>query len=389
MSGIWDTKADNVKKGDNLRDISPLTNKTRKDDYGFTHYVFSKKMFKNPWYTIPDDEFELFKKFMDGGSRAFPSDGHIPCDIVAGEARLILNNIIELSKDPNSKHYKEAQEALKEGGKFNLVRGTLKLYLGKYTRRDWRRKRFTDDIDFWIFKIHVLHHVLRRLGWMRNTTTQEWEKSVQWVNPYTNRIRKQKLIAANDLDQLLDFGAGAYLEGTSLKNIFNKKIKRGHDVDLSDIINIAMIKGKDIDNYGDKNREEEWIKAWTAFEEAANTRSSRITSNLISLCRFSMGIADYSERVSLAIKKFNDIIFDKVKYPDSQVKKICRTSIHWVKFFSENGPDATRDMFHDFFHQQAEEKPIHVKNLRNFTQKLLELLNSKYKYLKIIFEIEN
>ncbi|GAH36016.1 unnamed protein product, partial [marine sediment metagenome] len=153
--------------------------------------------------------------------------------------------------------------------------------------------------------------------------------------------------------------------------------------------NIAMIKGKDIDNNGDKNREEEWIKTWTAFEEAANTRSSRITSNLISLCRFSMGIADYSERVSLAIKKFNDIIFDKLKYPNSQVKKICRTSIHWVKFFSENGPDATREMFHDFFHQQAEEKPIHVENLRNFAQKLLELLNSKYKYLKIIFEIEN
>ena len=57
MSGIWDTKADAVKRGDTFRDVSPIVGKTRIDDYGFTHYVFSKKMFKNPWYTIPDDEY--------------------------------------------------------------------------------------------------------------------------------------------------------------------------------------------------------------------------------------------------------------------------------------------------------------------------------------------
>ena len=387
MSGIWDTKADIVNKNDNLRDVVPIIEKTRITN-GSTHYVFSKVMFNNPWYIIPDDDLELFKKFIDGGSRAFPSDGHIPCDVVAREARLILNKIVEISEDPKSIHYKEAKDALRNG-KFNLVRGTLKLYLNKYTSRDWRRKRFTDDIDFWIFKVYMLFHVLKLLNYRKNTTTKEWEKSVQWVNPFTKRIRNQVLIAANDLDQLLDFGAGSYLEGTSLKNIFNKKIKRGHDVDLSDIMNIAMVEGRDGIYREDKNREQEWLNSWTAFEEAANTRSSRITSNLISLCRFSKGIADYLERVHLAIAKYNHLFFDRTQYPDNQMKRICRISNHWLNFLKENGPEATREMIHDFYLRQAEEKVKHVQNLRSFVKKLLDLVNSKYKYLKVIFEIEN
>ncbi len=388
MDGIWDIKADTVKKGDNLRDVSPIIEKTIIDNDGFTHYFFSKIMFKNPWYNIPLDEFELFKKYIDGGSRAYPSDGNIPCDVVAKEGRVILNEIVELSKDSNGKHFEEAKEILKNG-KYNVVRGTLKLYLGKYTTRDWRRKRFTDDIDFWIFKIHVLHHVLRRTGWIRNDKTREWEKRIQWVNPDTNETKTQVLIAANDLDQLLDFGAGAYLEGTGLKNIFNKKIKRGHDVDLSDLINIAMVRGHDGKYIGDIEIEEEWVNAWEAFEEGANTRSSSITSNLISLCRLSMGIAEHLERVSKALIRYNDLIFDKTISPDNEIKRICRTSIHWVKYLSDNGPDATREMLHDFYHKQAEMKPQHAKNLIDFAKKVLNLLNSKYKHLKVIFEIEN
>ena len=388
MDGIWDTRADTMKKGDNLREVSPITEKTIIDNDGFTHYFFTKMIFKNPWYKIPLDEYELFKKYIDGGSRSYPSDGNIPCDIVASEARIILNEIVELSKDSNSKHFEDAKDSLKKG-KFNLVRGTLKLYLGKYTTRDWRRKRFTDDIDFWIFKIHVLHHVLRRTGWVRNEKTREWEKRIEWVNPDTNETKKQVLIAANDLDQLLDFGAGAYLEGTGLKNVFNKKIKRGHDVDLSDLINIAMVRGQDEKCLGDKGREEEWFKAWEAFEEAANTRNIRTTSNLISLCRISMGIAEYLERVSSALIRYNDVIFNKNFITDSELTRICRTSIHWVKYLSDNGSEATRKLLHDFYHEQAEMKPLHAKNLREFAERVLKLLNSKYKHLKVIFEIQN
>ena len=63
MNTIWDTKSDTVHKGDNLRDVNPLMDKTRINENGFTHYCFSKTVFNNPWYVIPDDDLELFNKF--------------------------------------------------------------------------------------------------------------------------------------------------------------------------------------------------------------------------------------------------------------------------------------------------------------------------------------
>ena len=376
MTSIWDTKADAIQKGDNLRDVSPLLEKSRVDENGFTHYLFTKLMFNNPWYKIPYNELELFKKYLDGGSRAYPSDGRIPCDIVAGEARKILNKIVDISKDPKHTYYKDACEALKDG-KFSLIRGTIKLYLAKYTSRDWRRKRFTDDLDFWVFKIHLLDHVLREMGWVKNKETGEYEKIVQWTNPDTGEMRHEALCAANNLNQLLDFGAGSYLEGTKLKEIFNKKLKRGHDVDLSDIINVVL-HNKDL-----------WNDTWESFEAATNTRSSRITSNIISLCRYSLGISDYLERVSNAINKYHGRVLDMNEYPDESIKKICNMSIHWMKYFEENGSNDTRNMINKFLLEQVDEKQIQAKNLRIFVDKLLRLLNSKYEYLKIIFEVEN
>jgi hypothetical protein len=38
MNGIWDIKADAVKKGDNHRDVSPLIDKTWKDDRFYSLY---------------------------------------------------------------------------------------------------------------------------------------------------------------------------------------------------------------------------------------------------------------------------------------------------------------------------------------------------------------
>jgi hypothetical protein len=380
MNAIWDTKADAVQKGDNLREVNPY--KTTKDEEGFTHYTFSKIIFNNPWYEIPDDDLELFKKFVEGGSRSYPSDGSIPCDIVAGEARKILNRIVEISNEPNNVFYNEACKAIKDG-KFELVRGTLKLYLGKYTTRDWRRKRFTDDIDFWTFQIHLLDHVLREMGWVKNKESGEWEKSVEWVNPDTGETRYEALCAANNLNQLLDFGAGSYLEGTKLREIFNKKLKRGHDVDLSDIINVALYQ-----EASTGRNSEEWNEIWVSFEAATNTRNSRITSNIIALCRYSLGIADHLERISQSLVKHHKKIFDRNEYPNEALKRICRTSIHWMEYLKNNGPDATRNMIHDFLLEQRDEKPIQVKNLRLFVKKVLKLLNSKYEYLKIRFEVE-
>jgi hypothetical protein len=375
MTSIWDTKADAVEKGDNLRDVSPLPEKSKTDENGVTHYVFTKLMFNNAWYKIPDDDLELFKKYIDGGSRSYPSDGRIPCDVVAGEARKILNKIVDISKDSKHTYYKDACEALQDG-KLSLIRGTLKLYLGKYTSRDWRRKRFTDDLDFWIFKVHLLDHVLREMGWTRNKETGEYEKTVQWTNPDTGVVRHEALCAANNLNQLLDFGAGSYLEGTELKEIFNKKMKRGHDVDLSDIMNVVL-HNNDLGN-----------ETWESFEAATNTRNSRITSNLISLCRYSLGTADYLERVSNVINKNHKRILDINEYPDESLEKISKMSIHWMKYLEENGPSKTRSMIHEFLIDQVDEKQNQAKNLRKFTENVLELLNSKYEYLNIVFEIE-
>ena len=383
MNTIWDIKADVVHKGDKLRDVSPLHNKTKVDKDGFTHYIFSKVLFNNPWYTIPDNELELFKKFLDGGSRAYPSDGSIPCDIVAGEAKKVLNHIVACSEDSNNPYCDNAKLALKDGKKA-LVRGTLKLYLGKYTTRDWRRKRFTDDIDFWCFQISVLEHALKECGWIKNKETSEWEKKIEWVNPDTGETRYEELCAANNLNQLLDFGAGSFLEGTSLKEIFNKKLKRGHDVDLSDIINTVLYSESLSENYRN-----EWNEVWISFEAATNTRNTRVTSNLVSLCRYSLGVADHLERVSNAINNYHEKIYDKNEYPDESLKRICKTSIHWMKFLKENGPDDTRYMIHEFLLEQKDEKQIHAKNLRKFVKKVLKLLNAKYEYLKIVFEVEN
>jgi hypothetical protein len=382
MTSIWDIKADAMQKGDNLRDVSPMAERSKTDENGFTHYVFTKLVFNNPWYKIPSDDLELFEKYLGGGSRNYPSDGKIPCDIVASEARKVLNHITRCSEDSNNPYCNSAKKALKDGKKA-MVRGTLKLYLSKYTSRDWRRKRFTDDIDFWTFEIGTLDHALKECGWSKNKETGEFEKQVQWTNPKTGETRYEALCAANNLNQLLDFGAGSYLEGTGLKEIFNKKLKRGHDVDISDIMNVAL-HNEDLVN----GTKKDWTDVWESFEAATNTRNSRITSNLISLCRYSSGTADYLERVSNAINKYHERIINENHYPFESIEKICKMSIHWMKFFEENGPNDTRIMIHEFLLGQMEEKQKQAANLRKFVEKILNLLNSKYEYLKIIFEIE-
>jgi len=377
---LWDRKADEQKNGDQLRDVTPV--EIKEDDEGFTHYIFDKNIFDNPWYDIPQDDLKLFKHFLDGGSRSYPSDGNIPCDIIADEAENVLDKIEELAKDPDSKYYEQAKKALKDG-KNNIVRGTLKLYLAKYTTRDWRRKRFTDDIDFWCFDFELLDAVLSECGFVRNKKTGEWEKRITWHNPKTDEIRHEVLFAANNVNQILDFGAGSYLEGSSLKEIFQKKIKRGHDVDLSDIINVAMLQ-----NHQPSEQKNEWDEAWNAFEEAANTRNKRTISNFISLSRYALAVADHLEKVANAVENHNELIFDDSKYPEEKIREICRISIHWQKYYEKHGVESTRRMIHDFLLDQTEKRKHYAENLRNFVSKLLDLVNSKVKHQKAIFEIK-
>ncbi|KKM84581.1 hypothetical protein LCGC14_1297710 [marine sediment metagenome] len=382
MNGIWDLKADGVEKGDNIRDVTHIIKKTYKDIKGFTHYIFSKTMFKNQRYFIPSNDFKLFQKFIDGGSREYPSDGNIPTDLVASEARIILKEIVKLSKNPNAPYHKEAVAAL-GNGKFGLVRGTVKLYLGKYTSRDWRRKRFTDDIDFWIYKVDLLEYSLKNNGWVKNKITREWEKLVYWDNPLTLKKEAHVLIASNDINQALDFGGGEYLEGTRLKDIFKKKLKRGHDVDISDIINVAMVFNK-----AEGFAIDEWYESSEAFEESANTRSTRIVSNLISLVRHSYAIANYLYRLGNVLIKLHDLIFDKILNPESKIVKITKVSVHWQKYLKRHGPDKTRELIHNYIFEQGHIKLYYSKNLQNFAENVLKLLNNKIKHLKVVFEIE-
>ena len=384
MYDFWDVKADSVKKGDHLRYIAPILNKTKKDENGFTHYVFSKCMFHNPKFTIPDDDYELFEKFLDGGSREYPSDGNVPVDVIAFEANNILDEITEIANNPNHKYCKIAREELKKNGRKGLVRGTIKLYLGYYTTRDWRRKRFTDDIDFWILNKNLLEYVLKKKGWKRNNKTKEFEKIIKWVNYTTNKEETSLIIASNDTDQLLDFCNGCYLEGSTLLDVFRKKIKRGHDVDLSDIINVAIANNGDI-----RELNEDWIKIWSVFDEATNIRSTRITSNIISLCRFSYGIAEYLERVGRAIGKYNQLVFETSKYSDNEIINVCKSSSNYYNQTISLEPNITRNRIYSNLEKQKTKKQQYAKNLRKFANKVLDTLNSKFREVKVYFEVED
>ena len=127
---------------------------------------------------------------------------------------------------------------------------------------------------------------------------------------------------------------------------------------------------------------------WESFEVTTNTRDAKITSNIISLCCFSLGIADHLERISFALDKHHIKIFDKKEYLDQSIRKVSRKLMNWRNDLEGNGPEVTRDMIHEFLLKQKEEKLKHVRNLRTFSQDILKLLNSKYEYLKIIFEID-
>ncbi|TFF89062.1 MAG: hypothetical protein EU549_01865 [Promethearchaeota archaeon] len=385
MNHLWDTRADEVLPGDKRRRVVPLKQFIDKD--GYTTYLFTSYIFNNPEYVIPPrgEDYELFKKFLDGGSRQYPSDGVIPVDIVANETSKILNRIKEIAYDSSHAFHKIANDLLSisssgnAGALYKLVRGTLYLYLGNFTTRDWRRKRATDDIDFWIENPLLFDYVMKHIkeGWKYNKNSREWEKNVHWKDLWTSEDRRGLLIASNDINLKMDFGSGSIVQGTGLRNITKKKILRGHDVDLSDIINCAIINNIRVNNQKG---------AWASIVECANTRNSRTTSNIISLCRLSCGVAKYIRRVGLAIKKYKDEFKDKDKFSNKDVVKICKVSSHWLSDQTYI-PVKTRNRIYKNLLKQEKRKIQYANNLIFFSDQVLSVLNSKYKYLKIRFEV--
>ena len=148
MEGIWDLRTDAVQEGDKLRDVSPITHKTRIDENGYTHYLFKGQLFKTPSYRIPEDDFKLFRMFLDGEALIYPSDGDIPLDIVAVEAKKVLNYIVTCSLNKENNY---------------------------------------------------------------------WENNLQWADPDNQIVLYDVVCTANNLNQLLDFVAENYFEGTKLR----------------------------------------------------------------------------------------------------------------------------------------------------------------------------
>lgn len=372
---IWDTRADLQTKGDNLRLILP--SREYKDELGHIHYIFSKQIFHNPKYIIPPDDFTLFYNFLNGGSREYPSDGNIPVDVVAEEARLVLGRIKEIANDPSHKFHLNAAYLLNSKNELQLIRGAMKFYLGEYTTRDWRRKRSTDDLDFWIADQSLFNYVITEMGYVKNKFTKEWEKKVTWADPWTGILQSGILIASNDINQGLDFGAGAYLEGSSLKDNLKKKLYRGLDVDLSDIINTAIL--NNIPESPDES------SPWAAVKECCNMYHSRVISNIISLCRFSKGIAGYLERVGRSIRMFKETVKNPNNIPNQDILMICRVSSHLLRADDKSTPESTRERIYGNLVVQEQRKIEYSNNLRQFGDRVLNLLNQKF--VETVFEI--
>ena len=82
------------------------------------------------------------------------------------------------------------------------------------------------------------------------------------------------------------------------------------------------------------------------------------------------------------------MIFDSEIYPNKKLSKICKISVHFKSCLETHGPDVAREIIHGFLIEQREVKPQHAKNLRELVDKVLKIINSRYKHLKVIFEIE-
>jgi hypothetical protein len=91
----------------------------------------------------------------------------------------------------------------------------------------------------------------------------------------------------------------------------------------------------------------------------------------------------------MSIKKYHNLILDENIYPNKTLNRICRTSIHWKKYLKQKGPLETRKMILEYLKEQIDEKLTHSINLKKFAINILNLLNSKYAYQNIVFEIED
>ncbi len=312
----FSTRTDKLTRGDGLQEIIP-EKVTREEDR--TIYHFPAKMFHNPRYTIPEDDNELFKAFINGGSRSYSSDGQIPAIIATIEAQNIIKEVRKIAVDHKDPFNALARKAIVRGktqiGDWEVVRGTVGLMLGKWMSSDWQKKRSTDDIDFYWENMDtkLFAHVMRKCGWTSTGTTPGnqsiWTKKIPECG---NAV----LECCNDTVIGRDFaGTDQAVYGIGLKNIVKKKLSRCHEVDISDVINIALSGYFNID-------EEEERHPWRAVMEVLNRNSVDDCAHIILICQYSFAILEYYRNLGRTLETHAVDFLDKNLYDDESIKEI-------------------------------------------------------------------
>ncbi|NMC08235.1 MAG: hypothetical protein GYA24_23715 [Candidatus Lokiarchaeota archaeon] len=384
------TRTDLVTRGDLKRVTMPFK---ITHENGFTIYHFRWRKFYNPRYYTPDDPDALFTGFIMGNSRAYSSDGKIPAIRASIEAQNIIQEVRNIALDHQHPFHHKAKKAIMNGyvqvEDDAVVRGTVGLMLGKWMPRDWQQKRFTDDIDFFWENIDtdLWNHVLQKHGWTTDDKTPGgwsiWKK-------YVPEVPDVPLECSNDTTLGKEFGGvGATLEGPGLKAILKFKLFRCHDVDVSDIINVALMGLLNID-------EEEPEHPWRAIMETMWRASSTDITHIITIVQHAYSIGAHLQKLSHVLKDHVQDFLIPHKIADEVIKTLYGVATpiipggaryNWVPFEAGTATDVKdmRKELYRFFREEASRRMFYSSRLRSFAHTLAWSLNRRFKASKIKF----
>lgn len=136
-------RIDKINRRDGLREVKParvvLEGK-------YTVFYFPYLMFTNPRYSIPEKSEDLFKAYIQGGSRSYSSDGKIPALRAAIEAQAIIHKVRQIALNEYHPLNQKARNAIMketvQREDWEVVRGTVGLLLGKWMPTDWQKGPF-------------------------------------------------------------------------------------------------------------------------------------------------------------------------------------------------------------------------------------------------------
>ncbi len=383
---------DRINRGDKLRELKPARIAIEGE---YTVYYFSFLMFENPRYSIPGNSELLFRAYIEGGSRSYSSDGQIPALLAAIEAQAIIQKVRQIALNKYHPLNKKAQTAIMKGKvqreDWEVVRGTVGLVLGKWMPTDWQKKRYTDDIDFFWpdMDSDLFAYVLTRLGWKTDDKTpgcfSKWTKEIP-------EVPGLPLECCNDWLIGREFGGvDAAVEGVGLKGILSWKFRRCHDVDISDIINVALKGYLNID-------QDDIVHPWRAVMEALWRGGKDDIGHLITVSQHAFAIANHLRSVGLALEEHVADFLDKNHINTAQIEEIYNKqtpishkllgSINWEPF--KRGSASTikqmRKELYSFFLNQSEKRLNYASRLKTFAHALVWSLNAKFKVdrLKLI-----